>query len=240
MVQLVVYNQSNEDNSSHLDLGDVSIKADYSSIEIQDISKRKSESTQAFTLPFTDTNNSFFSHFYNVNASGDFDSNLKVKASILVDSIEVLDGYLQLLKVDANTEKYDVVVMGEVANIVKELGSSLLNELDLSEYNHIWSKANILASWNEAITYTNSTTGNEILYPIIDYGYNITEGALTGDGSISNRLSFDRLKPSIKVKALFYKILGNLGYTINSTFLNDAFFTKQYMTLATNLDSACL
>lgn len=232
MVQLVVYNQSNEDNSSHLDLGDVSIKADYSSIEIQDISKRKSESTQAFTLPFTDTNNSFFSHFYNVNASGDFDSNLKVKASILVDSIEVLDGYLQLLKVDANTEKYDVVVMGEVANIVKELGSSLLNELDLSEYNHIWSKANILASWNEAITYTNSTTGNEILYPIIDYGYNITEGALTGDGSISNRLSFDRLKPSIKVKALFYKILGNLGYTINSTFLNDAFFTKQYMTLA--------
>jgi len=231
MVQLVVYNQSNGD-SSYLDLGDVSIKADYSSIEIQDISKRKSESTQAFTLPFTDTNNSFFSHFYNVNASGDFDSNSKVKASILVDSIEVLDGYLQLLKVDANTEKYDVVVMGEVANIVKELGSSLLNELDLSEYNHVWSKANILASWNEAITYTNSTTGNEILYPIVDYGYNITEGALSGDGSMSNRLSFDRLKPSIKVKALFYKILGNLGYTINSTFLNDAFFTKQYMTLA--------
>ena len=50
MVQLVVYNQSNGD-SSYLDLGDVSIKADYSSIEIQDISKRKSESTQAFTLP---------------------------------------------------------------------------------------------------------------------------------------------------------------------------------------------
>ena len=150
----------------------------------------------------------------------------------MVDSIEVLDGYLQLLKVDANTEKYDVVVMGEVANIVKELGSSLLNELDLSEYNHVWSKANILASWNEAITYTNSTTGNEILYPIVDYGYNITEGALTGDTSISTRISFDRLKPSIKVKALFYKILGNLGYTINSTFLNDAFFTKQYMTLA--------
>ena len=53
MVQLVVYNQSNDGDSSYLDLGDVSIKADYSSIEIQDITKRKSESTQAFTLPFT-------------------------------------------------------------------------------------------------------------------------------------------------------------------------------------------
>jgi len=58
MVQLVVYNQQGGD-SVYLDLGDVSIKADYSSIEIQDITKRKSESTQAFTLPFTATNNNF-------------------------------------------------------------------------------------------------------------------------------------------------------------------------------------
>ena len=232
MVQLVVYNQSNGD-SSYLDLGDVSIKADYSSIEIQDISKRKSESTQAFTLPFTDTNNSFFSHFYNVNASGDFDSNSKVKASILVDSIEVLDGYLQLLKVDANTENYDVVVMGEVANIVKSLGTSQLNDLDFSAFNHVWSKYNIERSWNEDILYTDSSSGSEILYPLIDYGYGINEESVAGQNN--NYISFDRLKPSIKVKTVFFKILENLGYTISSTFLGQDFFGKQYMTIANDV-----
>ena len=230
MVQLVVYNQSNG-NSSYLDLGDVSIKADYSSVEIQDITKRKSESSQAFTIPFTDTNNSFFSHFYNVNASGDFDSNSKVKASILVDSIEVLDGYLQLLKVDTITENYDVVVMGDVANIVKSLGTDLLTDLDIYEFSHTFSKANIENSWDGEIQYYNSTTGDEILYPLIDYGYGINDSAING-GSVSGYLSFNRLKPAIKVKTVFYKILEGLGYTINSNFLTSAFFTSQYMTMA--------
>jgi len=229
MVQLVVYNQSNGD-SSYLDLGDVSIKADYSSIEIQDITKRKSESTQAFTLPFTDTNNSFFSHFYNVNASGDFDSNSKVKASILVDSIEVLDGYLQLLKVDANTENYDVVVLGEVANIVKSLGADQLNDLDFSSLSHEWSRVNINRSWEGNTIYTNGTGGDEILYPIIDYGYGLNDEAVLGQSS--NYISYERLKPAIKLKTLFYKVLESIGYTINSTFFNTDFFTKQYMTLA--------
>lgn len=229
MVQLVVYNQSNGD-SSYLDLGDVSIKADYSSIEIQDISKRKSESTQAFTLPFTDTNNSFFSHFYNVNASGDFDSNSKVKASILVDSIEVLDGYLQLLKVDANTENYDVVVLGEVANIVKSLGTSQLNDLDFSSLSHEWSRANINRSWNGNTIYTNGTGSDDILYPLVDYGYGINEDSILGQSN--NYISYERLKPAIKLKTLFYKTLESIGYTINSTFFNTDFFTKQYMTLA--------
>lgn len=230
MVQLVVHTQESEALDVHyLDLGDVSIKANFSSIEIQDISTRKSESTQSFSLPFSTVNNKFFSHFYNVNVDGSFDVNQKADATILVDGAEILNGYLQLLSVNKRTEIYNVVVLGEVANIAKSLGDSKLSDLDLSEWNHVFDHTNVFASWNGAISYTSTMVGDQILYPIIDFGY---DWDLQGAGSTV--LSTDRLKPSIKVKTVFDKILFDLGYSINSTFLDSDFFTNQYMTLANN------
>ncbi len=218
--------------TDYLDLGDVSIKANYSAIEIQDVTKRKSESTQAFSLPFTTKNNKFFSHYYNVNSDGSFDANIKANATIIAGGTEILGGYLQLLSVNTITEVYECVVFGEVASIVKALGISKLNELDLSELSHVFTKANILDSWDGNTTYTTSVgqTGDEILYPIIDYGYNYTSESII-DAS-TPAIEVDKLKPSINVKYLLYKILTGLGYSINSTFLTSDFFTKQYMTIA--------
>ena len=239
MVQLQVKNQT--DNTTHfLDLGDVSIKADFSVLEIQDITKRKSENTQTFTLPFTQTNNDFFSHFYDVTAGGEsvtdnyysFDANKKTQASILVDSIEVIEGYLQLLSVNTTSQTYEVIVYGLVANIVNQLSDSKLNDLDLSEFNHVLNETNVTDSWNGAITYTDSSTGDEILYPIIDYGYGYDKNIHFDDEQI---LTCERLKPAIKIRTVFEKILSNAGYTlIESSFKNTAFFNKQYMTLGTS------
>ena len=158
--------------SVYLDLGDVSIKANYSSVEIQDISKRKSEYTNAFTLPFSTINNDFFAHFYEVNISeGSFRADLKTKCTIYVDSNIQFEGYLQLLKVDKIKETYEVLSFGDIANISKELGEGKLNELDLSKYNHLLTQSNVEESWNGNINYEGSEpNGNQILYPIIDYG----------------------------------------------------------------------
>jgi hypothetical protein len=230
MVLLRVETQGTE-NAHYLDLGDVSMKADYSILEIQDITQRKSENTQAFTLPFTETNNDFFSHFYNVNATGDFDVNVKTNAIVSVDSIEVIEGYLQLLSVNTTTQTYEVVVYGVIANIVNQLSDNKLNELDLSAYNHVLNIDNVTDSWDGAITYTDASTGDEILYPIIDYGYGYDEDniEITYNKPV---LTCDRLKPAIKVRTVFEEILKSVGYTtINSNFLSSDFFNKQYMTL---------
>ena len=230
MVLLRVETQGTE-NAHYLDLGNVSMKADYSILEIQDITQRKSENTQAFTLPFTETNNDFFSHFYNVNATGDFDVNAKTNAIVSVDSIEVIEGYLQLLSVNTTTQTYEVVVYGVIANIVNQLSDNKLNELDLSAYNHVLNIDNVKDSWDGAITYTDASTGDEILYPIIDYGYGYDEDniEITYNKPV---LTCDRLKPAIKVRTVFEEILKSVGYTtINSNFLSSDFFNKQYMTL---------
>ena len=231
MVQLQVKNQT-DNTPSFLDLGDVSIKADFSVLEIQDITKRKSENTQTFTLPFTQTNNNFFSHFYDVTATGDFNPNKKTQASILVDSIEVIEGYLQLLSVNTTSQTYEVIVYGLVANIVNQLSDSKLTDLDLSEFNHVLNETNVIDSWNGAITYTSGSTGDEILYPIIDYGYGYDKNiALSSD----NILTCERLKPAIKILTVFEKILNNIGYnSVSSVFKITDFFYNQYMTLGTS------
>ena len=243
MVQLQVKNQT-DNNPSFLDLGDVSIKADFSVLEIQDITKRKSENTQAFTLPFTQTNNNFFSHFYDVTASGDFNANKKTEASIIVDSIEVIEGYLQLLSVNTTSQTYEVIVYGLVANIVNQLAESKLNDLDLSEFNHVLNIDNVTDSWDGAITYTDASTGDEILYPIIDYGFGYDKNSLESDSTtnFNNPIICENLKPTIKVRTVFEKILRNIGYNaIDSDFNGSSFFDKQYMTLGTtkeNIDNA--
>jgi hypothetical protein len=231
MVQLQVKNQT-DNTPSFLDLGDVSIKADFSVLEIQDITKRKSENTQAFTLPFTQTNNNFFSHFYDVTATGDFNPNKKTEASILVDSIEVIEGYLQLLSVNTTSQTYEVIVYGLVANIVNQLSDSKLTDLDLSEFNHVLNETNVIDSWDGAITYTSGSTGDEILYPIIDYGYGYDKNIASSSDKI---LTCERLKPAIKIRTVFEKILNNIGYnSVSSDFKLTDFFTNQYMTLGTS------
>lgn len=236
MVQLVAYSQSGE-NPTYLDLGKASIKASFSSVEIQDISKRKSDFTHSFTLPFTSENNKFFSHYYEVNQSGgDFDATKKVKCSIYSDSNLQFEGYLQLQSVDIVKELYKVIAFGEVANIVKELGESKLSDLDFSRFNHILSLANVVDSWSGDIDYVGSQpNGAEVLYPIADFG----KSYIGGDGGIginSGAIKPRDLKPTIQLKTVFEEIISKAGYKVNSTFLNSTFFTSQYMTLGNDVE----
>ena len=237
MVQLVVKEQGGTD-LHYLDVSDVSIKGNYSAKEIQDLASQKSDFTQAFTLPFTQVNNDFFSHFYDVvSVDGSFNSSIKCEADIYVDSNIVFSGYLQLLNVNNSTKYYEALVFGVISNIATSLDEKQLNQLDLSEFSHLLSATNVKDSWSGNTTYTTSVgqTGEEILYPIADYGYDYNNASL--NGTISEGINPTKLKPAINVKVLFEKVLASIGYTISSTFFATDFFAKQYMTLANNFQT---
>jgi len=237
MVQLVVKEQGGTD-LHYLDVSDVSIKGNYSAKEIQDLASQKSDFTQAFTLPFTQVNNDFFSHFYDVvSVDGSFNSSIKCEADIYVDSNIVFSGYLQLLNVNNSTKYYEALVFGVISNIATSLDEKQLNELDLSEFSHLLTAANVKDSWSGDTTYTTSAgqTGEEILYPIADYGYDYNNQNL--NGTIEEGINPTKLKPAINVKVLFEKILASIGYTISSTFFATDFFAKQYMTLANSFQT---
>ena len=235
MVQLIAYSQTG-DNPTYLDLSDTSIKATYSSKEIQDVTQQKSDFTHNITLPFTQVNNDFFAHYYEVNVDGSFRADVKASCSIYVDSNLIFEGYIQLVKVDTLNENYTAICFGDVANLATELGEDKLNDLDLTKYNHILSQANVENSWNGLTDYVGALPdGDEILYPIIENGLNYTGGDFQ---FITNPIRPRDLKPAIKLKSLLDFIINKAGYTISSTFLNSTFFTSQYMTLGGDLEGS--
>jgi len=228
MVQLIAYTQ--EDNTPiYLDLGTTSIKANYSALEVQDITKRQSEYTHNFKIPFTEINNDFFAHYYEVNISdGSFNSSLKSKLDIVIDSSLAFEGYLQLLGVDKIKETYEVLAFGDIANLAKEMGGENLNKVGfLDKYNHIVSQSNILDSWDGDINYSGvEPNGAQILYPLIDYGVGYTDTS-----NIYGGFKLNTLKPSIQIKAVVDELISSAGYSYESDFMATDFYTKQYMTL---------
>ena len=90
-------------NQISLDLTEnsISIALQYSIDDIRSIDKKNSNYSKTITLPGTKKNNNAFGSLFDVNSTFDeYNPNLKTPARIVVDSSPVLEGYLQLTKVN--------------------------------------------------------------------------------------------------------------------------------------------
>lgn len=149
---------------------DEPISITYSITDIKDISKRNSTYSQSFTVPANKNNNILFNHIFNIGSDSSFDPSKKTPAYLLVDSLMVIQGHLQLTKIkvkNKNVESYDVIIYGEAVDLVKTLGDSYLTDLDFSELNHNRDVETIKNSW------TANTANLGYYYPLIDYGYDL-------------------------------------------------------------------
>jgi len=194
------------------------ISLTYNIADIMDIGARNSSFSKTIKIPETSNNRRIFGDISNLSVDASFNPNKKSKAYILVDTIVVLEGYLQLRKAyvdrDANKAEYEVVIYADNDNFFKEVGDSYLTDLNISELDHNWDQPTIEASWNYDWT-------KGYYYPLIDYGNN-------WDISTINAKIKD-LKPAMNVKYLFDKIFKTAGYRYESTFLNTRLFKNLYM-----------
>ena len=248
MIQLIAYNQST-DAANYLDIdADEDISLNFQVSEVQDFSSRKSSRSNSFSLPFTETNNQFFNHLYNVNlATGSFDIYQKTKCELQVDSLTQIQGYLYVESVNLLTERYEVVVIGETGNLKDELGEKKLEDLDSdwqNSFSHLLTKDNITASWDSNITYQGGADDKSVIkYPFVNYGIDkkvwTTGGTNTND--ITNALGAIQpyeFKPAMKVMTIFDRIFAEAGYSYDSQFISTSGFDifNTYMTLANNTD----
>lgn len=188
----------------------------YSVDEIQDISKRNSAYSKTITLPGNKNNNFLLGELFDINTDFTyFNPNIKTDATIIVNNSSVIiKGYLQLKQIiknnvsdlQGNRISYEVVVFDEVVDIFKEMGDKVLNELDFTDYNHTYTKDNIVASW--------AHTADDVYgYPNM---YNGTKDYLTRD-----------FKPGIFHKAYLQKIAEANNFSLGGTFMNDADYATE-------------
>jgi hypothetical protein len=206
--------------------GDLGISLNYKLADIFDVSSRSSNFSRTILLPGTPTNNIFFKHIKDVNVTG---VNVKKAsiASIQAGSNELLKGNLFLIKIiDLNDKiEYEVQINGLLSNILLSMNDVGLNALNMSEFNHIRSRDNIINSWDFIIHKNGIQTdigapGYGYMYPYIIYGNfnNVFYNSYISD-----------LFPAFYVKTIIDKIFEFTGYTYTSKFFNTILFNKLIM-----------
>ena len=222
-------------NGTQLDIfDDEDIKVSNNVTGLFDIGVLPATFTRQISLPGTKVNNAFFEHIYDISIDNPFlfATNIKVPAYIDFDSVYLIDGYIQLNKVNviANKyiESYEITLYGTLSSFARDANRNYLTDLtSLSQYNHTSSYDNISASWN------GNLFGGDIVYPLADYGsgYEFTQGQLNlfGIDDQDGALCVQNFKPAIRVKPVLDAIFSEAGYTYTSSFMNQAFLDDVYM-----------
>lgn len=195
----------------------------YAIDDLQNIDSKSTSFTKTIVLPGTANNNKLLGNifeFNNANFDNPLDANVlanfnaarNASARIEIDGLQIMKGVLRLLEiihVDGHIE-YECALFGELGGFINALGNKRLEDLDFSAYNHTYSYANIVASWN--------TTGStSYCYPLIDYG-NVSTDKIN--------FQYRTFKPALFVREYLDKIFTGSGYTYECDLFNTADFRK--------------
>lgn len=204
---------------------DQPINANFQFKDIQDFKSNKGSHTFNFRIPSTTNNDIFFEQYFEVGSYGNYNPNKKVDAIIIKDSVEVFEGSLQLTNVITSKGKsnsYECIVFSSLSSIGQLLEGKYLSQHDWSDYEYTLTTTNVEDS------FTQDLLNGDIVHSLYDYGANlfVTYGSTY---SIEN-LNVLNLKPQIRLNKVFSKILEEIGYTYESTFL-DTTMDDLYMDL---------
>ena len=117
--------------------------------ELQDITKKNSNFSKAFSLPGSKKNNQVFNFFYDLNSiPTDFNPNNKFDATLMWDGYEIMVGSIRLngVTIADNEIIYQVTFYNQVGNLMANIGDKFLFDLDLSYLSHPYSPSVILES----------------------------------------------------------------------------------------------
>lgn len=214
-----------------------------------------------FNLPFSKTNDAFFSFYFDANTSeGTFSASVKTDVELYVDGVMVMGGVLQLHECGEKVRGYTVNILEQISklfDVIKgmtfpQLFTDGVGNVD-TDLDHSLTWSNIKNSWVTSNDITSGLVGNgTIVYPLSDWGQGVAQnsqnagtgsgfafdfftqsGQLQSGGMDDDTLTAQNFKPSIRVKYLLNYIAQKAGYTIESNFLSTPDFEKVYMFLAT-------
>lgn len=223
---------------------DEDIKVSNNILELFDLGEIPGTYTRQITLPGTKKNNAFFEQYYDISVWEPdlFNTNQVVEAYLDFDGFYLVNGYLQLNKVNVLANKfvdsYEVTLFGIISNFSIDTRASFLTDItSLSAYNHTSSLANITASWDKQLF------SGSIVYPMAEYGSPEGPGIPTIYYSNTETLGIDDsdgamcvqdYKPAIRLKLVWDAIFSQFGYTYTGSFWNQAWLDDVYLLLNNN------
>jgi hypothetical protein len=198
-----------------------------------DVDILPSDFSRTITLPGTKKNNAFFEHVYDISVNEPylFETNRKVPAYFDFGGIYLINGYLQLLKVNLYENKfidsYEVSIFGSLSSFSRDLNRTYLTDLtsSLSKYDHDSTVTNITQSW------IGNLFSGSVVYPLAEYGQeiNYSAEAFFGTDDVEGALNVQNFKPAIRVKAVWDAIFETFGFTYSGSFWQQEWLDDVYM-----------
>lgn len=214
-------------NGDEVDVNDdFRVLLTYSVADIREPEKRSTTWSKTAIAPGTQKNNKFFGHIWKINASINssgtvnfnpyFNPNLKADAVITKKGTVIFEGIAQLLNINVldNYEvEYEIAFVGQLTNIIQVTENRTLAEIDLSEYDHTYTRQNQINSWATSIVKNGAnypfTLGEGYVYPMIDYGYNNN-----ADWNVKHFFT------AVYLKTVTDKIISGAGFEYVSNFMD--------------------
>lgn len=183
----------------------------YQQADIREPDKRNASFSKTIQLFGSNKTNRLFENIFSYNVkTNTFNVNKKTECKYFTDNILIFKGDLQLVRVTKNADSniiYDCNIIGQEGTLFVDIGSAYLDELDFSEYDHLYTRDKIIDSWTNicdvATVPTTLSNGNGYLYGFVQRG-------LTGSDSVFNVSDF---LPQFYIREYFFKILDKLGYS---------------------------
>jgi len=224
--------------------------------DIKDLTSTSGDYSKTFKIPATKNNNKLLKNPYIPNIDTEVNINENKKCRILVNNLFSIVGLIKITGVSGYGETpshYDCVFFGNNLSWADDLSNKYMNELDWGvngqdlEYN----KTSIMATWQDEDC---DSSTSPIVYPITSYGDYNPDGEpktiqlldtayedspynqnLGKDGyygfnesstSYGTPLPSSDWRPAVFVKDTLEKIFSEVGYSINSTFMETDMFKK--------------
>jgi len=223
--------------------------------DIKDITSTSGDYSKTFKIPATKNNNKLLRHPFATTTDSNINVNENRKCRILVDGFYSLEGLIRVTGVGGYGESpsyYDCVFYGNNLNWADGLSNKYMNEINWGSDGQglAYNKDQIMFTWN----YDSCDSGNSpIVYPITSYGdfnedgnagtIQLLDTAYGYDGTgtaakvgyvgyFNDGSSYETptpspdWRPAIFVKNTLNKIFENLGYAIESSFMETDMFKK--------------
>ena len=192
------------------------VNLSYQFSNLQEINASSSSFSQTFRVPLTKKNQDYFGPVNEFGLIPDWDPKSKVNAELTYNTIPVMRGFVQVKAIYVQKGKYadvEVVFFGETANLSRDIGDTMLSDLDLSAYDHTLNATQIVLSWAGGLS------SGAIRYGIIDKGQNFTSSNLW---TSTDPLEHGDFNPYFRASKLLEEILTGAGYTMESNFFDGA------------------
>jgi hypothetical protein len=192
--------------------------------DLKDFAARNTSFSKTIILPGSARNNKLFGNIFDVtnanpynegqsNINVNFNAAKRARCIIVQDSIQSFKGDIRLLEIvlDNGSIEYEVAVFGELYGLIAAIGRNRLEDLDFSAYDHTYSWANILASWDDY------NAGQGYYYPLIDYG---------GYSTNKDNWAVGTFRAALFVREYLTKIFDAAGYSYDFPLLDTERFKR--------------